>query len=262
MYKLGWRPDPFKRPSETPDHDAATRLSALPPPPDEATARELVVDILDQGSLGSCTTNAVGQAVRASHVRQGVLHPKLLSRLFAYWWARAYDHTTNEDAGAHLRNVCAALNKFGFCPEELWPYDDGPERFKRMPDMRAASAAFDQRSPTTYTRIYETGNARVDMVKRAIAAKHLVVFGTDVSVDFASNRGTDVPIPPPKGLSIAGGHAMCWCDYDKNDTFGVVNSWSDKWGQNGFARFTAEYVAWDNTRDIWIIEHSPKFSAP
>lgn len=257
MRKLGWLPDAHKRPGEKLDEDASLVLKAGPLP--NAATVEEHSNIIDQGSLGSCVWNAIGQAVWIAHRRAGVAQPKLLSRLFGYYFSRAYHHQTGEDSGTFIRYGFAVLNKFGFCPEELWPYDDGPDKFKRMPGWKAIQGAYDQRSPTVYRRIYDEGEARLTSVKRAIAGGYAVVFGTDVSVDFCNGDLGQGPIEAPIGKPIGGGHAMTIVGYDGN-VFRVANSWGKDFGDRGFCHFAASYVKWANTRDLWLVEHSPKYS--
>jgi C1A family cysteine protease len=255
--KLGYRPDPPKKPADKPDLEAGQLLKASPPPPPAANIRHLVVDVLNQGGLGSCVSNAILQAVRCSHVKQGVQNPKLGSRLFGYYLSRAYHHDTANDSGTHLRLYFQAIAKFGFCPEDIYPYDDGGEKFKQMPSMAAFRAAFDQANPTVYRRIAGMGADRIDAVKRAIAAGYGVCFGTDVDSDFCSNKLVEPLLPPVS--NIAGGHAMMIGGYD-DDVFDVLNSWGGGWGHTGWCRFSADYLTADCTRDLWIVEKSPKYS--
>lgn len=254
---LGWKPDPPKLSHEKPDFEALPLLRALPPPPVKADIRQYVPHVLDQGQLGSCTAQAVAQAVRVSHMRQGVKLPQIASRLFLYWWARAYNHQTNVDEGTYLRSVFQGLQKFGFCPETLWPYQDNDDTFKKMPGSTAIRAAYDQANPTVYRRINASGDERLDQIKRAIAGGYAVVFGTNVDTAFCNGQITDA-IKPPTG-NIAGGHAMMVGGYD-GDVFDICNSWGAGFGDLGWCRFTAEYMAWSETRDIWLIEHAPKYS--
>jgi len=257
MPKLGWKPDAPKAAHEKPDLDAHLMLRAAPPPPPAANIRHLVVDVLNQGGLGSCVSNAILQAVRCSHVKQGVQNAKIGSRLFGYYLSRAYHHDTANDSGTYLRLFFQALAKFGFCAEDIYPYDDGPEKFKQMPSMAAFRAAFDQANPTTYRRISATGADRLDAIKRAIAAGYGVCFGTDVDNAFCSNQLVEPLLPPVS--NIAGGHAMMVGGYD-DDIFDICNSWGTGWGHSGWCRFSADYLTSDISRDFWICEYAPRYS--
>jgi C1A family cysteine protease len=253
--KLGYLRDRPKQPWEDPDWSftafAAGRFGA-PPPADDLSS--LVVDVLDQGNLGSCVLNSAFQAIRMRHVAQGVHAPKLGSRLMGYYLARAVDHLTAVDSGTYLRTAFEVLNKFGFCSEDVWPYNDGPELFMRMPNSKAFHDAFDLHAPTVYRRISTTGNDRILDVKRAIAGGFPVCFGC--AVDNAFTHGNFDPAEPlmPPRADIAGGHAMTIIGYS-GDVFRVLNSWSSDFGVDGRVYFSPEYVM--EAQDLWIVEHAP-----
>lgn len=255
--RLGWLPDPPKLTGEKPDLLAAPILKAAPPPPPSASIRNLVTGVLDQKALGSCVSNAIMQAVRCSHVKQGIANPELGSRLFGYYLSRAYHHDTGNDSGTYLRLFFQSLLKFGFCRESIWPYSDLDGRWRKMPSGAAFRAAHDQKNPTVYRRINETGADRLDAIKRAIAGGYAVCFGTDVDNAFCSNLLKE-PVRPPVG-NIAGGHAMMVGGYD-GDVFEICNSWGKGWGDQGWVRFSGDYLAWDGTRDLWILEQAPRYS--
>ena len=257
MRSLGWRPDPPKAAGEKRDYEAAEILTSEVVP-EASDNRGLVRSILDQGGISSCVAQAVMQAVRASHVRQGLIDAPLGSRLFAYYLSRSYHHDTGGDTGTFLRTCFGALNKFGFCVEDAWPYVDDGQTFRRMPSTEAFRVAFDQKSPTVYRRINSEGRERVDDVKRALAAGYLVSFGTGVSFDFTANKLSE-PLDPPNASDVAGGHAMCFVGHT-GDVFDTVNSWGTDWGDRGYCRFGASYVAWAGTQDLWLCEHAPRFS--
>jgi C1A family cysteine protease len=253
---LGYKPDPPKAIGQKPDHDAAPTLGTAPPPP-AASNVELVVEVLDQGQAGSCVAHAIPQAVRMAHVRAGIASPRLMSRNMGYWLSRSLDGTQNEDDGTYLRSFFTVLKAYGFCPESVWPYDLA--QLYTIPPAAAFRAAYDQNNPTVYQRIMTAGAARIDDIKRAIAAGYGVCFGTDVSEAFCQNQLGDGPIPPPTTSPIAGGHALCAVAYD-GDTFRIVNSWSPDWGDRGYCTFSADYMAWDRTNDLWIVAQAPNYS--
>lgn len=259
MRALGYKKDPPKAPGEKADFDASSRFKAAAIPV-RASNRNLITSVLDQGGLSSCVAHAVTQAVRASHVKQGVDQPALASRLMLYYLARAQLGETDADDGTFIRLAFQSLNKFGFCPETLWPYTDQGEAWKTKPGLDAFRAAYDQRSstsvPTAYYRIYDTGGARVAAVKQAIAAGHLVAFGCDVSDTFCAGDFGAEPFDPTVG-TIVGGHAEAAHSYDETGV-DVVNSWGPSWHGTGHWKATWDSVqAWD---DVWIVEAAPYFS--
>ena len=237
----------------------AARLRVLP---DKIKLDYLVSQILDQGGLGSCGPNAVAQALRAAQLRLGAVSPPFASRLFLYYFARAVDGLANTqvDSGTYLRSIFKVISKLGFCSENAWSYDDGPDKFKLMPSAAAGRLAYDQLTGFGYRRIDSTGNQRCDDVRTAIAAGYLVVFGTLVAAAFRDYSAGDAPLKPPgAGEAILGGHALTVGGYGR-DYFDIVNSWSPAWGAGGWCQFTEAYIADDRSDDFWIIETIPNFS--
>lgn len=277
MRGLGYRPDP----PDARDHDALKVIQTPSPPP--SVPRSTLTKTLDQGGLGSCTVNAVAQAVRVAEIKQLVESGAMalddarsvvefLARLFPYYLARALHHETQVDSGTYIRFIFQVLNTFGFPPESAWPYDDdaNPETgpFARMPSGESFRRAFDQRlaaeaggsSVVKYSRIYGSGYQRVDNVRRALAEERLVVFGTQVSNEFCGDSSANGgrPIDPPT-RDIAGGHAMVWGGYDETGA-DTLNSWSESFGDGGWFKMSWDYVASDMTHDLWIVERAPLIS--
>jgi C1A family cysteine protease len=104
----------------------------------------------------------------------------------------------------------------------------------------------------------DTGEARVTAVKQALSAGKPVMFGTNVSNDFAEDKLPSGAINPPVNGPIAGGHAMVICGFD-GDTFDILNSWGESWGNSGWCTFSADYIAWSDTRDLWTVDVAPGF---
>lgn len=248
---FGWLPDPPDRK----DWLAGHRLVLPPPAASSASCKAYVGPVLDQGALGSCVAQAVAKQIYASHCRQGMPAPKLASRLAIYYLARATHRMQHFDSGTYLRAAYQILNKFGFCEEAAWPYI--AENFATMPPAKAFRLAFDQRKPTEYLRIHETGPQRLETVRLCLAAGLPVAFGTMVGDDFISSFGVnkihDIP------ASNTAGHAMLLVGYE-NDRFEVMNSWGPGWGNAGFGWMTEDYIAWERTQDLWVARHTPPYA--
>ena len=253
---LGWLPDPED------ERDLGFDKLGLDSPPPRASAHHLLAGPYDQGELGSCVAQVVAKLVEASHRRQNE-PPTVASRLAIYYLSRAVLRTQRIDSGTHLRTAFMVLNRFGFCPEEVWPYSDATDEdapFRHMPPTQAFRMSFDQsakRSTCRYRRILSSGAARIRDVKRAIANGMPVGFGTEVSVDFAEGRlGTGAVLPPRRGSDVAGGHAMIAGGYE-GDWFEVLNSWGEDFGDGGWCRLDETYVA--QWRDLWTVEHAAPY---
>lgn len=259
MRKFGWIPDAAAK--KIKDWNAAPLLAKVAARPAQASLRHLIVEILDQGPLGSCVANAGAQAVRAALVHGGAANPAALSRLFAYYYARAISPgSTQVDSGTEIRCFFDVIRKIGFCPEDAWPYDVA--QFARMPPPETHQQAIDQKTAVGYYSITSIGRQRVEDVCNAIAAGHLVVFGTQVGAAFANYAPGAPAVDPP--VDWLGGHALCVVGYRPGAApgtidFEVVNSWSEGWGDRGFCWMSEAYMAWDETRDLWIVETAPGF---
>ena len=226
-----------------------------------------LVTIIDQQNLGSCTCNSTAQIIHAAMVKAG-LDPStpFLSRLFAYFLARAEDGNTTTDAGSQNCTVIDAVCRAGFCPETAWPYD--VSQFAQMPPPEAWREAIDQRGKIdiNYHRIDQgvTGADLLQVIYQALTAGYLVNFGTLVTEDFCQgNLGTDPIKPPAPGQPIAGGHSMAIGGYDLTAAKPyvlIVNSWGTGFGQGGFVKFDPTYLSWFETSDMWLVKAVPLFA--
>lgn len=78
--------------------------------------------IVDQGSLGSCTANAIASGLREYLLKSSQESWTELSRLFLYWHERQLEGHIDEDSGAFILDGMKVLQKIGVCPEVNYPY--------------------------------------------------------------------------------------------------------------------------------------------
>ena len=217
---------------------------------------DCIVDVLDQKDLGSCVINAGLQLDRMTAIKELKLvglyktPPPLGSRLKTYYEARAADGVIDYDEGTTIRTFFKVVNKYGSCSESYWPYNTN--KWNNFPPPLAQQHAFDNRDSITYRRITETGNEKIAALKAARVAGYAVVFGTTVGKDFANYAGK--PLDPPNFADELGGHALLCVDVLPDDNFLILNSWGSNYGDKGYCVFTAAYMAWYNTRDLYIID--------
>jgi C1A family cysteine protease len=231
---------------------AALSADAIQDLPEAFSNRPLVVNVLNQSTIGSCVIHSCAQAVRMVERRIGGdmdANPELVSRLWGYYNSRVQHGDEDRDTGTYIRLTIKVMNRLGRPPESVWPYT--PARFKERPPLDTYRHAHDFRK-ANYSRIWQTGDERKREIMSALAEQKPIVFGTEIAKSFMSVRSM-APVPAPLDEQMAGGHAMCAIGYDDSGVE-IVNSWGKGWGDGGFARLSWEYILWHRTRDIWVID--------
>lgn len=199
----------------------------------------------DQGNLGSCCAFGAIEAFR--RVLQINNMPDFEpSPLFSYYTLRT---DKNRDCGGQIRNAFRAMNLYGICSEQAWPYII--KKFRELPPQEAFIEALEHQS-IRYDRIYPvTKEAIMDAVNQGFP----IVYGKDLFASFESKSvelGGVVPMPL-KFESFIGGHCMVIFDYDEHGTI-ELNSYGRDWGFHGTCHFPWEYVlnnVW--CKDFWVL---------
>ena len=223
-------------------------LAALPPRVD---LRDRCPAVYNQGTLGSCTANAIAAAVQFDRARQALADVFTPSRLFIYYNERAMEGTIDSDSGAMLRDGIKSVAKLGAPHESLWPYVIA--RFRRRPSPAAFKDGA-RHEAVLYQRLPHL----VEQLKGCLASGYPFVFGFTVYESFESSavaRSGDVPMPA-RGESVLGGHAVLAVGYDDSrERFIVRNSWGPAWGQNGYFTMPYEYLSdKDLSDDFWNVQ--------
>lgn len=218
--------------------------------PAEASVRQWLPPVMNQGPLGCCTGHGTTGAYRTLFKKAGL--PDIpLSRLQNYFDARLIENCVGEDAGAEIRDNIKAAAVNGIAREDLWPYI--VERFKDTPPQDVYTNAL-QFQALKYERVRVSRSG----LMHALAEGFPVIIGITVFDSFESDevaRTGHVPLPDLDLEASVGGHCMLAVEYKKLRTkkdrvvFGVMNSWDTDWGDAGFCYFEDGYL------------NSPKFGA-
>lgn len=197
-------------------------------------------------------------AARAS-LRDDIADPIQLSRLFVNFFSKL-SHGAECDAseGTFPRAALSAAARIGICREDLWPYDDDPNKTIMRPTLEAISEAYDHRIDKY--RSIPRGNAK-DMglrVRAAIREGLPVIHGKVVdkrylqAYDVADSK-TVIPAP----TNIEGRHATLivgyWQRPDGSYVYLDRNSHSERYGLlelPGHIWITEEYLSL--AVDLWV----------
>lgn len=206
--------------------------------------------VYKQGSLHSCTANAIAAAIQFDQIKQSRPEKFMPSRLFIYYNERAIEHTIPSDSGAQIRTGIKTVAKKGVCPERLWPYRT--RRFREKPRHRCYIDA--ARHPAvTYQRVRRT----LPDLKACLASGHPFVFGFTVYESFHAPKVTRTghATMPIKNERIRAGHAVLAVGYDEETKrFILRNSWGKKWGMRGYFTLPYDYLLSRHlSQDFWTI---------
>lgn len=241
-YNFQWQPDRLDSRDYT--YKLTTKVT-----PNIVDLRRYCSPIENQGSLGSCTGQAIAGAIELLNKRNG--NHRDISRLFIYYYERLILGTVNYDSGAYIRDGIKATNHYGASLESYWPYDI--KKFRQEPIIEAKTDALN-RKVTRYERV-----TNFDGCINALSNGYPVIMGFHVYSSFMSMnvaRTGMMPYPNTKRERLLGGHAVLLVGYNKTKkVFIARNSWGTSWGDRGY--FYMPFSVVTNTSmssDYWIIK--------
>jgi C1A family cysteine protease len=266
---LGWRRDLPDFRDYTPNADEIRKILETSEPmkkaesklPKKVDLRAWCSPIEDQGVIRSCTACA-GMALNEYFQHRAFGKYIDGSRLFLYKVTRNLSGAQG-DSGAFLRDTMKAMVLFGIPPEDYWPYDLG--KFDDEPPAFCYAFAANYKA-VKYFRIDPPGSKPEEVLanlKKFLASNLPVMFGfsTFSSMPRRGDGRSDITVPG-KGERLMGGHAVVAVGYDENHQIGenkgailIRNSWSTKWGDNGYGWLPYRYIELGLAVDFWSLVH-------
>jgi C1A family cysteine protease len=255
---FGWVPDPpmMHKPKYKSIFSKAKsdEITTLPYSIDLRTNYDSI-PIYDQGSLGSCTSNAVAFAYRCAELKQQLKHPFSPARLFMYYNARVGMGTVNKDSGASISGTFGSVANIGVCSETLLPYNI--MKYQDKPSDECYTQA-----SLCKTTDYLSVDQDMNSIKSALSEGYPIVFGIVLYNNFNSIGFNGMFRMPTEYSTVSGRHAICAVGYDDNIDFGdgikggliIRNSWGYFWGNKGHFYLPYQYaVDTKKANSFWII---------
>lgn len=235
---LGWVPDV---PDQRDYIFEPSKVTAPVKLPRRVDLRGQCPPVYNQGSLGSCTAQALGAAFDFNRRKQGESF-MMPSRLFIYWNERDILGTVDSDSGAMIRDGVKVLVKLGTPREVVWPYNI--DRFTAKPPKKAYVEA-EKNQALVYQRILRPVNDRAHDMLYCLSAGYPFVTGFTVYDSFDSSEVANTGIVPMPHLSerVLGGHAIMVVGYDLSKKHFICrNSWGEAWGDEGYFYMPFAYL--------------------
>lgn len=205
-------------------------------------------EVYDQGQIGSCTAFAMVKGLREYLAKKSGDTTKL-SALEFYYKEREDMGTISEDSGASMVTGMDVLKNHGVALDADWPYDTAKFTVEPPAAAQAKAGKYKVASIKQLNTLSE--------VKAAVDAGKPVAFGTKVPNAFMKPVAGLIA-DPKAGEQILGGHAVLVVGYDDVKKAVIMrNSWSAKWGNQGYAYLPYTYWSKGYVMDAWTAE-APK----
>lgn len=216
--------------------------------PTSIDLRPQMPPVYSQGNVGSCVAQSLAGLIQYEEIKNTQESKSIPSRLFVYYNARLIQNTVNYDSGTSMRTGIQSLVRYGYCEEELWPYDTA--KWKNKPIQTAYRKAYMGRI-TKYSRIKQD----INTLKTALAAGTCFVFGFTVYSNFMTPEVKQSGIQQMPEGQMLGGHAiLCGGFSDEDQTFLIRNSWGSEWGIGGYFKMPYAYISNpDLASDFWVL---------
>lgn len=191
---------------------------------------------LNQGSQGSCVGWSSSYAART--IQQSYATGKS-PNVVAFSPSSLYNQIKLPNCqGAYIHDAMEVMYKRGVLPFDDFKYNQNDCNRTPSESQMTVASQFKTRG---YERLWENeGGTDIIAIKQNIAQGAPVVIGMLVGGSFMNamqGRKLWTPSSSDRKMRGFGGHAMCVMGYDDNyegGAFQIMNSWGNRWGDNGF----------------------------
>jgi len=196
--------------------------------------RNKLMPIRDQGSQGTCYAQSASCMKEWQENKDYNFNEYFSPQFFYNNRSNKYDTDISNDDGMYGRDVMKLLQNIGICKEKDYPYGKIEHRSKISNELYSKAKNHIIKS---YGQIYT-----LDNLKKSLYLNGPCLIGVPVY-----NYGDSIWIQN-QGDEFLGGHAMTIVGYN-TEGFIIRNSWSENWGDNGYAIY--KYEDWGAHWEIW-----------
>lgn len=198
--------------------------------PESLDLRDKLPKVRNQGVEGACAAFACA-TMKEYQERKDVNFLGHFSTRFVYLLRE-----NPSEEGMYLRDVMRILKNYGICPESKLPYDTIVDKTAITKDIYYSALMY---NIAGYAQIYSINDLKIALNKNGPCIVALPVYNTDIQFWKKNNENDE----------IIGGHAVCFCGYDKDKGFLLRNSWGNHYGDNGYTWYP--YDDWKHIWEVW-----------
>lgn len=193
--------------------------------------------VKDQGQTGTCYANAAATCMEYDNGEAGYgVEP--LSRLFIAFNTCSFEGNSDPNEGCqNLADTAKAVETYGACLEQLWPFDTTQIETKPPYDCYKAGKLDLLKQ---FHEVPQNAQAMMlTLVNKYPFMVGIAVYDSMMTDDVASSGL--VPMPTASD-TLEGGHAVVVCGYKLGEYWELQNSWGTGWGISGRFRLPWDYL--------------------
>jgi len=211
-----------------------------------------ILRVEDQGRRNSCVGHGYSSCGEAcGWLDSGGEFKRQFSRWGCYIWAQSLSGPRpgktwlGADQGAGVDGAVAAAKKWGFCPEEIWPYPAAGSPYSTKVPAGAIEAAAPFRLQThANIKSYDQGFEWMNQGKGPL------LIGIDWTTGLLNNSGEITQ--SDLRTRLIGGHCVFLWGWAADGRIWLGNSYTVNWGQRGWRLVRPEVVdLWARQGDVW-----------
>lgn len=184
-----------------------------------------------QGSMGSCQGHALSSICEYAYyiALNSIIQ---FSPMWCYIMTQKIDGLLGRDQGSTIDGGRRCAEKYGVCPLQYFPYPNPVRYSTKVPQGAADEAAKYKIRSHVMCRSY-------DDVHQFLGSG---LGGVEIGIGWSNAMTPDSNGVIKQYRGGGGGHAVSFLGYKKNGNLWLANSWSENWGNRGWAEVTPDAV--------------------